>query len=148
MNEHATLLYEWRQTRLKLKDDFSDKNLQNSIDFWKSVKYHQHGLDYDRPSTWPDVWEYITEQHYTNSGHGIGCFYTVYHARPDLNPEIWLIHDLLHGDMYLVCYVDGYILNRMSGKLERYEDVKDDLDILEKFTAEKVVNAVKERNSK
>ena len=50
MNEHATLLYEWRQTRLKLKDDFSDKNLQNSIDFWKSIKYHQHGLDYDRPS--------------------------------------------------------------------------------------------------
>ena len=50
--------------------------------------------------------------------------------------------------MYLVCHVEGYILNRSSGELERYEDVKDDLDILEKFTADKVINAVKERNSK
>jgi asparagine N-glycosylation enzyme membrane subunit Stt3 len=147
MKDIATRLFEWRQTRLHLKEDFSEKNLQSAIDFWKSLDYSRHGFDYDRPSAWPDVWEYISEEFYTNSGNGIGCFYSVYHARPDLNPEVWLIHDLSLGDMYLVCYVDGYVLNRLHGKVDKFERVQNDLDILEKYKADDIVNAVKERNS-
>lgn len=147
MKDTATRLFEWRQTRLHLKEDFSEKNLQSAIDFWKSLDYSRHGFDYDRPSAWPDVWEYISEEFYTNSGNGIGCFYSVYHARPDLNPEVWLIHDLSLGDMYLVCYVDGYVLNRLHGKVDKFERVQNDLDILEKYKADDIVNAVKERNS-
>ena len=137
MKDNATRLFEWRQTRLNLKEDFSEKNLQSAMDFWKSLDYSRHGFDYDHPHVWPDVWEYISEQFYTNSGNGVGCFYTAYHARPDLNPEVWLVHDLSLGDMYLVCYVDGYILNRMSGNVEKYDAIANDLDILEKHSAKK-----------
>ena len=147
MTDTANLLYEWRQTRLNLKEDFSEKNLQKAMDFWKKLDYSRHGFDYDRPASWPDVWEYITEEFYTNSGNGLGCFYTIHHARPDLNPEVWLIHDLSEGDMYLVCYVDGYILNRITGKLDKFELIKDDLDILTRHDSTKMINLVKARNS-
>lgn len=147
MKDTATLLFEWRTTRLNLKEEFSEKNLQGALDFFKKLDYSRHGFNYDHLNTWPDVWEYITEGFYTNSGNGLACFYTAYHADPKTNPEVWLVHDLLHGDMYLVCHVNGYILNRMSGKVEKYTDVADDLDILEKHDAEKIVNAVKDRNS-
>ena len=90
---------------------------------------------------------YITEQFYTNSGNGLGCFYTVHHAHPKLEPEVWLVHDLAHGDMYLVCYVDGYILNRITGELDKFDLVQNDLDILNKYTASTIINAVKDRNS-
>jgi asparagine N-glycosylation enzyme membrane subunit Stt3 len=147
MKDTATRLFEWRQTRLNLKQEFSEKNLQEAINFWKSLDYSRHGFDYDRPHVWPDVWEYITEEFYTNSGNGLGCFYTIHHARPDLNPEVWLIHDLSEGDMYLVCYVDGYILNRITGKLDKLEEIRDDLDILERHDSNKIISLVKERNS-
>ena len=147
MKDTATRLFEWRQTRLNLKEDFSEKNLQEAMDFWKSLDYSRHGFDYDRPSVWPDAWEYISEEFYTNSGNGVGCFYSVYHARPDLNPEVWLVHDLSLGDMYLVCYVNGHVLNRLHGKVDKFERVQNDLDILEKYKADDIINAVKERNS-
>lgn len=146
MRDTAALLYEWRQTRLQLKEQFCESNLQKAIDWWKSLKYHMNGFNYDQTYTWPDVWEYISEGHYTNSGNGLGCFYTVYHATPNKNPEVWLIHDLFYGDMYLVCYVDGYILNRSSGKLDKYEDIKHDIDILEKHSATDIIETLKYRN--
>lgn len=147
MKDTATRLFEWRQTRLNLKQEFSEKNLQEAINFWKSLDYSRHGFDYDHPDVWPDVWEYISEEFFTNSGNGLGCFYTIHHARPDLKPEVWLIHDLTLGDMYLVCYADGYILNRMNGKVEKFEHIQNDIDIMERHDAEKIINAVKERNS-
>ncbi|MDA9374052.1 hypothetical protein N9R43_01585 [bacterium] len=147
MKDTATLLYEWRQTRLNLKEDFSEKNLQVVMDFWKSLNYSRHGFDFDRMEYWPDAWEYLTEGFFTNSGNGVGCFYSVYHARPELKPEVWLIHDLLHGDMYLVCYVDGYVLNRITGEVDKFERVQDDIDILKRFDASSIINNVKARNS-
>ena len=147
MKGTATLLFDWRQTRLDLKEEFSENNLQRVMDFWKSLDYSRHGFDYDRNAMWPDAWEYITEQFYTNSGNGLGCFYTVHHAHPKLEPEVWLVHDLAHGDMYLVCYVDGYILNRITGELDKFELVQNDLDVLKKYTASTIIDAVKDRNA-
>ena len=72
MKDTATLLFDWRQTRLDLKEEFSENNLQKVMDFWKSLDYSRHGFDYDRNAMWPDAWEYITEQFYTNSGNKIG----------------------------------------------------------------------------
>ena len=146
MRDTAALLYEWRQTRLNLKEQFCESNLQKVIDWWKSLDYHTHGFNYDHLNTWPDVWQYITEGFYTNSGNGLGCFYTVYHANPKKNPEVWLIHDLEYGDMYLVCYVDGYILNRSNGKLYKYDEIANDIDILEKHDAEKIIETLKYRD--
>ena len=146
MRDKAALLYEWRQIRLQLKEQFCESNLQKTIDWWKTLNYHTHGFNYDNRNTWPDVWEYISEDFYTNSGNGLGCFYTAYHADPKKKPEVWLIHDLAHGDMYLVCYVDGYILNRVDGKLYKYEDIKDDMSILEKHTAEEIIETLKYRD--
>lgn len=146
MRDTAALLYEWRQTRLKLKEQFCESNLQKVISWFKSLEYHTHGFNYDQTYTWPDIWEYITEGFYTNSGNGLGCFYTIYHSNPKKNPELWLVHDLEYGDMYLICYVDGYILNRVSGKLEKYSDIADDIDILEKHTSEKIIEILKYRN--
>jgi hypothetical protein len=147
MTDTANLLYEWRQTRLNLKEEFSEKNLQEAMDFWKKLNYSRHGFDYDNSNAWPDAWEYITEEFYTNSGNGLGCFYTVNFARPDLEPEVWLVHDLLHGDMYLVCYVNGYILNRITGDVDKYDLVRDDLDIMARHSASKILNTIKSRNS-
>lgn len=144
MRDKATLLYEWRQLRLKLKEKFSEDNLKSVITWWKSLDYHVNGFNYDQLYTWPDVWEYISEGHYTNSGNGLACFYTVHHAQPKLESEVWLIHDLALGDMYLVCYVDGYILNRANGKLEKYEDIKNDIDILEKYNSQTVIDNLKD----
>ena len=148
MKDKSTLLYEWRQLRLKVKNNFSEKNLQEVIDWWKQLDYHAQGFDYDNPKTWPDVWEYINEEFYTNSGNGLGCFYTIHHSNSNKNPELLLVHDLLHGDIYLICVVDGYVLNRRSGKLEKYEDVKDDLNVIERHSQDFILETLKFRDKK
>lgn len=148
MKDKSLLLFEWRQIRLELKNNFTEENLQNVIDWWKHLDYHAQGFDYDNPKTWPDVWEYISEEFYTNSGNGLGCFHTVNLALPDKDPELLLVHDLLHGDIYLICVVDGWVLNRRSGKLEIYEHVKEDLDIIERHSKEFILDTLKFRDKK
>ena len=76
----------------------------------------------------------------------MGLFYTIVHTFPEKEPELWLIHDLLHTDMYLISIVDGYILNRDSGEVELLADVQSDLHILTKHTKEEVMTAVKWNN--
>jgi hypothetical protein len=146
MKDKSTLLYEWRQQRLELKNNFTETNLQKVVDWWKSLDYHSQGFNYDNLTTWPDVWEYISEEFYTNSGNGLGCFYTVHHAHPDKDPELLLIHDLLYGDIYLICIVDGWLLNRSSGILERVDDVHADFDILKRFSKELILDKLKFRD--
>ena len=146
MSDKSTLLYEWRQKRLELKNNFTETNLQEVVDWWKSLKYHSQGFNYDNLTTWPDVWEYISEEFYTNSGNGLGCFHTVCHACPDKDPELLLIHDLLYGDIYLICVVDGWILNRSSGILERVEDTPTDFDVLKRFSKEFILDTLKFRD--
>ena len=147
MKDKSTLLFEWRQRRLELKNNFTEDNLQAVIDWWKSLNYHIHGFNYDNPMIWPDVWEYISEEFYTNSGNGLGCFYTVHHACPDKDPELLLIHDLLYGDIYLICVVDGYILNRSSGILENMNNTINDFDILKRFSKEFILDTLKFRDA-
>jgi hypothetical protein len=147
MKDTSTLLYEWRQCRLELKQDFTQKNLQRLVDWWQHLDYHSHGFDYDNLNTWPDVWEYITEEFYTNSGNGLSCFHTICHSNPDKELELLLIHDMRYGDMYLICIADGWVLNRSNGKVERYDTVSDDLDILKRYTKEFVINTLKFRDS-
>jgi hypothetical protein len=146
MKDKSTLLYEWRQRRLELKNNFTETNLQKVVDWWKSLDYHSQGFNYDNLTTWPDVWEYISEEFYTNSGNGLGCFHTVCHACPDKDPELLLIHDLLYGDIYLICVVDGWILNGSSGILERVEDTPTDFDVLKRFSKEFILDALKFRD--
>ena len=146
MQDKAILLYEWRQLRLKLQNKFTKSTLQEIVNWWKSFPYHNHGLNYDDISTWPDVWEYISEEYYTNSGNGLGCFYTLYHAFPNNNPEIWLILDFSDGgEIYLVAYMDGYVLNRLNGKVDKYEDIKNDIDIMERTTYNDIESHLKSR---
>jgi hypothetical protein len=146
MQDKAILLYEWRQLRLKLQNKFTKSTLQKIVNWWKDFPYHNNGFNYDDITTFPDVWEYISEEFYTNSGNGLGCFYTAYHAHPDKNPELWLILDLTQqGEIYLVAYVDGYVLNRLHGKVDKYEDVKDDIDIMERITYEDIEPHLKDR---
>ena len=83
MQDKATLLYEWRQLRLKIQNDFSQKQLQNMMNWWKSLEPAVHGFNYDDMKTWPDVWEYINEGYYTHSGNGLGCFYSIHYACPE-----------------------------------------------------------------
>jgi hypothetical protein len=146
MKDKSTLLYEWRQIRLQLKNDFTKDNLQDVVTWWKKLNYHHNGFNYDNPTTWPDVWEYISEQFYTNSGNGLGCFYTVYHSDVTLDPELMLIHDLYYGDMYLICVVDGWILNRRNGIVEKLEDVSKDIDILKRFSKDFIIDTLKFRD--
>ena len=146
MQDKAILLYEWRQLRLKLQNEFTKSTLQEIVNWWKSFPYHSNGLNYDDVTTWPDVWEYINEEFYTNSGNGLGCFYTLYHAFPNNNPEIWLILDSSDGgEIYLVAYMDGYVLNRLNGKVDKYEDIKNDIDIMERTTYNDIESHLKSR---
>lgn len=146
MKDKATLLYEWRELRIKLQNEFTEETLQEIITWWQSIDHHVHGLNYDHVHTWPDVWEYISEEFYTRSGNGLGCFYTIYHAMKDKNPEVWLIQDLEYSDIYLVAYADGYILNRLDGELAKYEDIKDDINILKRHKSEDIIKTIKARN--
>jgi len=146
MQDKAILLYEWRQLRLKLQNKFTKSTLQEIVNWWKSFPYHSNGFNYDDVTTFPDVWEYISEKYYTNSGNGLACFYTLYHSYPDKKPELWLILDLsLGGEIYLVAYMDGYVLNRLHGKVDKYEKVKSDIDIMERMTYDDIEPHLKKR---
>ncbi len=147
MQNSASLLYEWRQLRLDLKENLDKQTLQKINDWWGAIQHHVNGFNYDDISTWPDVWEYISEEFYTKSGHGLGCFYTFHYAHPKKKAEVWLVMDMEYGGMYLVAYADGYILNRTGGEVHLYEDIKDDLEIMTVITPEDIDFALKKRNS-
>lgn len=146
MNDKAKLLFDWRQQRLALKDNFTKEGLQEVFDWFKSLNPSLHGFNYDDNRTWPDIWQYLSDGYYSRSGNGLGLFYTIVHTFPEKEPELWLIHDLLHTDMYLIAIIDGYVLNRDSGEVELLADVQSDLHILTKHTKEEVMTAVKWNN--
>ena len=146
MKDTATLLHEWRQLRIKLQENFTEDNLQDIITWWRRLETHVNGFDFDRTESWTDVWQYVADGFFTKSGNGLACFMTLCHSCPDKEPELWLVHDLLHTNLYLITYVDGYVLNRSSGELEKYEDVKSDIDILTKHTKDSVLQAIKYNN--
>ena len=147
MQDKAILLYEWRQLRLKLQKELTQSTLQEIVNWWKTFPYSANGFNYDDVTTFPDVWEYISEGFYTNSGNGLGCFYTAYHSHPDKNPELWLILDLTQqGEIYLVACVDGYVLNSKNGKVDKYEEIKDDIDIMERITYKDIEPHLKGNN--
>lgn len=141
MSEHAKMLYEWRQHRLALQNSFTEEKLQELMDWFELLDPSIHGFDYDHMDTWPTIWQYITEGYYTKSGNGLGLFYTMVYV--DKDPELWLVHDLLHSDIYLITIVDGLVLNRRSGVIEKLDEIIDDLDVLEKHSKDKVMTNVK-----
>lgn len=146
MRDKATLLYEWRQLRLELQKEFSQKQLQNIMDWFEKLDPNPHGFNFDDITTWPDIWEYISEGYYTRSGNGLGCLYTLHHSVPEKDNQLWLVHDMYYGDMYLVVYSEGYILNRANGKICEYDEVnKKDLDILKKYDINEVISTLKYR---
>ena len=128
MQDKATLLYEWRQLRLNLQKEYSQKQLQELIDWLAKLSPATHGFNFDDMTTWPDIWEYISEGYYTKSGNGLACFYTLHHSQPEKDNQLWLVHDLYFGDMYLVAYSEGYILNRSDNKLYSYSNIKNDAE--------------------
>ena len=140
------MLFKWREIRLRLQNEFSKENLQNAVNWWESIKYHTHGFNFDDMSTWTDVWQYINDGYYTKSGNGLALFFTVFYADETKDTELWLVHDLLHSNIYLVVYVDGYILNRASGEVELYETVKNDLSILSVHKKFEIIDAIKRNN--
>lgn len=146
MTDKADMLFKWREVRLALQKEFNKENLQKVLNWWESTKYHTNGFNFDDTSTWTDVWQYINDGYYTKSGNGLGIFFTIFYADEDKDAELWLVHDLYHSNIYLVVYVDGYILNRASGEVERYEDVKNDLSIMEVHNKYDIINAIKRNN--
>ena len=44
MRDKATLLYEWRQLRLKLQDNFSQKQLQDTMDWFEKLDPNPHEI--------------------------------------------------------------------------------------------------------
>ena len=106
-----------------------------------------HGFNFDDITIEePHIWEYINEGYYTRSGNGLGCLYTLHHSVPEKDNQLWLVHDMYYGDMYLVVYSEGYILNRANGKICEYDEVnKKDLDILKKYDINEVISTLKYR---
>ncbi len=143
MRDKATLLYEWRQIRLNLQKEFSQKQLQELIDWLARLDPAVHGFNFDDMTTWPDIWEYINEGYYTRSGNGLACLYTLHHAQPEKDNQLWLVHDMYYGDMYLVAYSEGYILNRANNEICVYEEVKKDLDIIKKYDTSDIITTLK-----
>jgi hypothetical protein len=41
--------------------------------------------------------------------------------------------------------MDGYVLNRKNGKVDKYEEVKGDIDIMERMTYEDIEPHLKDR---
>jgi len=146
MTDKADMLYKWREVRLALQKEFTKENLQKVSDWWESIKYFTNGFNFDDMSTWSDVWQYINDGYYTKSGNGLGIFFTIFYADEDKDVELWLAHDLYYSNIYLVVYVDGYILNRASGEVEVYEDIKNDLSIMEVHHKYKIIDAIKYNN--
>ena len=146
MNDKAQLLFDWRQQRLALEQNYNKEGLQELTDWFNSLKPSMHGLNYDDIDTWPTMWEYLADGYYSISGNGLGFFYTIVHTFPEKEPELWLIHDLYYSHMYLITVVDGYVLNRMSNEVELFDDVKHDLNTLEKHTKQSVLDATKWNN--
>lgn len=147
MKETSALLYEWRQQRLSLSENFTEKALQELLDWWNTLSPHTHGFNFDDTDSWPDVWQYITEGFYTKSGNGLGIFYTLAFAQPEKEIELWLVHDLLYTDMVLMAVVDNkYVLNRDSNRVEQLKNAQKDLNILKKYSKKEVLEAIKFNN--
>jgi len=60
MHDKATLLYEWRQLRLNLQKEYSQKQLQELVNWLARLNPAVHGFNFDDMTTWPDIWEYIS----------------------------------------------------------------------------------------
>ena len=109
------------------------------MDWFEKLDLTPHGFNFDditRLILENFIWEYINEGYYTRSGNGLGCLYTLHHFckiwQTKKDNQLWLVHDMYYGDMYLVVYSEGYILKRgKMVKICEYDEVnKKDLIFL------------------
>lgn len=126
-------LSRWRDFRTSL----SSMPLLDAIDstqkFWHSCPFMPYYLEPDKPETWPDPWQLISENYYCDIAKCLGILYTLHLSehKEHLNPEIRVYFDPKTRYNYHIAYFaqGKYIVNLIEDEIVNKEHINQQLKL-------------------
>lgn len=124
---------EWHVFRNEIKTLNKNEQLEKIAKYWSTAPLGSRSIDFYTPSTWPDPWEILYYGRFCENSISLLMYYTFRLINTDAKCEIWLIDN--SKERYIVPVVeDNYLLNYEIGSVNIWQDLKDTVRIIEKFS--------------
>ena len=129
------VLKEWRDLREIIKNKTKIYKLKDVVNFWSKQGIVNYVLDYDKPETWPTVWELISEGFYDQTALSYLMAETLFLV--DENPRLVLIKIIKTNEILLVVSIDDYILNYSYNDIVHKQEINQFVKVIQEYKREK-----------
>jgi len=128
----------WKDLRSELKDMDLDIKLSHISKFFANMPYGARSLDYYNPLDWPTPWEILFYGTFCKSSISLLMAYTLLISDKSIEDIcLYLIDD--GEDVYLLPVINSmFYLNFELGKVNSWEDIKDDLVVKQIFSKKQI----------
>ena len=128
------VLKEWRDLRETIKHKTKMDKLKDVVIFWSKQGIVNYVLDYDKPETWPTVWELISEGFYDQTSLSYLMAETLFLI--DENPRLVLIKIVKTNEILLVVSIDDYILNYSYNDIVHKQEINQFVKVIHEYKRE------------
>ena len=132
-------LTHWKNFRSQLNLLSFEKALIATEQFWQLCPFTPFYLDVEKPDTWPNPWELLTENYYCDLAKVLGIVYTLHLTdhKNNLDPEIHVYYNSQTKHDYHIAYFchGKYVLNLVEGEIVNKEHINQQLKLKHRYTA-------------
>jgi len=127
----------------RLRDDICilplSLQLAEIAKFCSKMPFGSRTLDYYSPESWPTPWEILFHGSFCTSSISLLMFYTLELLNTDIKLELYLVEDD-DGIFLLPVIDDQFVLNFELGTVNNYQEIQDEITVLQKYTKEQIKN--------
>ena len=126
------VLKKWRDLRETIKNKNTMEKLKDVVKFWGKQGIVNYVLDYDKPETWPTVWE--LDGFYDQTALSYLMSETLFLANEE--PELVLIKIIKTNEILLVVSINDYILNYSYNDIVHKQEITQFVKVIQKYKRE------------
>ncbi len=127
----------WKKLRDDIKFFTLEDQLAAIVEFCSTMPFGSRTLDYYTPTSWPSPWEILFHGSFCTSSISLLMFYTLTLLPTEKIIELFLIED--DTGVYLIPVINNQIiLNYELGKISTHSEIKNDINILKKYTQSEI----------
>jgi hypothetical protein len=132
-------LSRWKTFRLHISNLSLDEAITETQELWDKCPFCPFYLEVEKPESWPEPWQLLTDNYYCDVAKCLGIVYTLYFSQHlnKIDPEIRVYYDSKTRYSYNVAYLCSgkYVLNLIAGEIVNKEHISQDLKLKHRYTA-------------
>lgn len=149
IDEPHARLSNWREFRLQNKDLDLHTLCELTAQWWSAAPICSISIDPYDPSSWPDVWQLLTDGDVCKYSVSLGMAYTIYYAKSNENIVIVRFFDEDKDDIYNATLINNQLLlGHTPGKVVDFKSVAPTLKIQEQWPIYTVINLIKDNTQR